>query len=245
MMRSRNYQIFSIIFKERFREPTLEIVIPIMLSSNVFINAFYERGNFTIYGIMLAFIPLISVSETIVFSLALRNIIFVTGDHIYRGSIISFLTFPIKRISLFLMMYFSDVIIPYILWLTTTEAFILFSGIPVPQFLVLIYTVGYFFVEDIILSVALTFRSAGISTLLSSFIVGTLFIFGGMLNYYEIIQGYHGLCITSALNPYVLLLYEAVSQKSLPCLFGGIIIELVIALLTFVFSLNKFKRMEI
>ena len=245
MMRSRNYQIFSVIFKERFREPTLEFIIPLMLSSNVFINAFYERGNFTIYGIILAFIPLISVSETMAFALALRNIIFVTGDHIYRGSIISFLTFPIKRTDLFLMMYFSDVITPYIIWLSTTEAYILMSGIPVPQFLILIYTIGYFFTENIILSIALTFKSAGIATLLSSFIIGLLFIFGGMLNYYELVQGYHVLGITSSLNPYVLLLYEAVNRKTLPCIYEGITIELIIATVTFFFSLNKFKRLEI
>ncbi len=245
MMHSRNYQIFNVIFKERFREPTLEVVVSLMFSSNVFINAFYERGDFSIYGIMLAFIPLISVSETITFALALRNIIFVTGDHIYRGSIVSFLIFPIKRLSLFLIMYFSDVITPYILWLGTTEAFIFFSGIPVPQFLILIYTIGYFFVENIILAIALTFRSAGIVTLLSLFIVGVLFIFGGMLNYYEIIQGYHVLSITSALNPYVLLLYEAVSKKNLPCIDGGILIEVIFSAVFLLYSMNKFKRLEI
>lgn len=245
MRHLRNYQIFSVIFKERFREPTLELVIPIMLVSNVFVNAFYARGNFTTYGIILAFIPLISVSETIAFALALRNIIFVTGDHIYRGSIISFLTFPVKRVTLFLMMYFSDVITPYILWLITTEVFILLSGIPVPQFLILVYTIGYFFTENIILSIALTFRSAGITTLLSNFIIGVLFIFGGMLNYYEIIQGSHMLGITSSLNPYVLLLYEAVSGKTLPCLYQGLLIEIVVAIITFLYSMNRFRRLEV
>jgi hypothetical protein len=245
MMHSRNYQIFSVIFKERFREPTLEFIIPLMFTSDVFINAFYERGNFTIYGVILAFIPLISVSETIAFALALRNIIFVTGDHIYRGSIISFLTLPIKRINLFFMIYFSDVIAPYIMWLTTTEAFIMLSGIPVPQYLILIYTIGYFFTENIILSIALTFKSAGIATLLSSFIIGVIFIFGGMLNYYELIQGSHMLGITSSLNPYVLLLYEAVNRKSLPCIYEGLVMEVMISLLTFVFSINRFRRLEI
>ncbi|AAK41503.1 Hypothetical protein SSO1265 [Saccharolobus solfataricus P2] len=151
MMPSRSFQIFRLIFKERYRQPTLELVIPTMLVSNVFISAFYARGVFNYYGLVLAFVPLISVSETLTFALALRNIIFVTGDHIYRGSIISFMMMAIKRISLFFFTYFCDVILPYLFWLFTTELYIFLSNIPVPQYLVLIYTVGYFFTENIVL----------------------------------------------------------------------------------------------
>ncbi|QGA68583.1 hypothetical protein [Sulfolobus sp. E11-6] len=245
MMRSRSFQIFRLIFKERYRQPTLELVIPTMLVSNVFITAFYARGVFNIYGLVLAFVPLISVSETLAFALALRNIIFVTGDHIYRGSIISFLMMPIKRINLFFFTYFCDIILPYLYWLSTTELYIFLSGIPVPQYLVLVYTVGYYFTENIILLTALSFRSGGIVTLLSGTIIGILFIFGGIAGYYGIITNSPIAPIATISNPYVFLIYEAISQKQVAYLNVGIYSEALISVVLFSVSLLKFKKMEV
>ncbi|AGJ61930.1 hypothetical protein [Saccharolobus islandicus] len=245
MMRSRSFQIFRVIFKERYRQPTLELVIPTMLVSNIFITAFYARGLFNTYGLVLAFIPLISVSETLAFALALRNIIFVTGDHIYRGSIISFIMIPIKRISLFFFTYFCDIVLPYLFWLFTTEIYILLSGIPVPQYLILVYTVGYFFTENIILLTALSFKSGGIVTLLSGTILGILFIFGGIAGYYGIMTNSPLTPIATISNPYVFLIYEAISQKQVTYLNVGIYSEVIISLILFFVSLQKFRMMEV
>ncbi len=132
MRRSSGFQVFNMVFKERYREPTLELVLPTMLVSNIFLSAFYERGAFSVLGIVLAMIPIISVSETLAFSIGLRNVVFVTGDHLYKGSIISFITTPVTRGELFAFIYFSDVVVPILLWTLTTELYSLLSGIAVP-----------------------------------------------------------------------------------------------------------------
>lgn len=245
MRLSRSFQIFKVIYKERYRRPTLELVIPAMLISNIFVAAFYARGLFSTYGIILSFIPLISVSETIAFSLALRNVIFVTGDHIYRGSIISFLTMPIRRSKLFLFIYFSDIILPYLFWISTTEIFILLSSIPVPSILLVTYTIGYFFAENLILLITLTFKSPGIVTLISGFALGILFIFGGIVVYYDIIYKSPYVGIASFSNPYVALLYSAITQKPTPYIITGLVIELFLGLMFLITSFIKFKNMEV
>lgn len=247
MKRSRSFQIFSVIFRERYREPTLELTIPTMLVSNIFLTAFYERSMFQLLGIVLAFVPMISVSETLAFALALRNIIFVTGDHISRGSIISFITLPIKRETLFLFIYVSDVILPYLFWTITTEVYSLLSNIPVPTLLLLTYTTGFFFTENLILLITLTFKSTGISTLLSIFITAGIFMFGGAAIYYEVIyKEYSLIYLTSFANPYVLWIFEALGTHNFtPQIISGLLIELFLSLFFLFVSYVKFLRLEV
>ncbi|AWR96353.1 hypothetical protein DFR86_01510 [Acidianus sulfidivorans JP7] len=246
MMRSRNFQIFNIIFKERYREPTLELVIPTMLVSNIFISAFYERGYFELLGIVLSFIPIISVSETLAFALALRNIIFVTGDHVTRGSIISFLTMPIKREELFFFIYTSDIIFPLVFWIITTEIYLILSGIEIPTLLILTYIAGYFFVENFILFLTLIFKSSGISTLVSFFSIGIIFLFGGILNYYDILyHNYSGTYYTSFANPYVLWIENALGKNFISQIEVGLTIDIIIGIILLIISYIKFKVLEL
>jgi hypothetical protein len=127
------------VYRERYREPTLELVVPTMLVSNVFLVAFYERFGFQLLGVVLAFVPLISVSETLAFSLGLRNLIFVTGEHLYDGSMISFLTYPLRRETLFFFIYISDVVLPLLMWVFTTLTYSMLSGVEVPSLLYLTF----------------------------------------------------------------------------------------------------------
>lgn len=246
-MRSRSFQVFNVIFKERYREPTLELTLPTMLISNIFITAFYERSNFQLLGIVLAFIPLISVSETLAFALSLRNIIFVTGDHISRGSIASFLIMPIRREKLFLFMYFCDVILPYLFWLLNTEIYLLLSNIQVDPLILLTYTMGFFFTENLILTITLYFKSTGITTIISLFLIGILFIFGGALEYYELLYNhYYALYFSSFANPYVPWIFETVGTINLlPQIFSGIILDGIISIVLLIISFVKFTRLEI
>jgi hypothetical protein len=160
------------VYRERYREPTLELVVPTMLVSNVFLVAFYERFGFQLLGVVLAFVPLISVSETLAFSLGLRNLIFVTGEHLYDGSMISFLTYPLRRETLFFFIYISDVVLPLLMWVFTTLTYSMLSGVEVPSLLYLTFVAGYLFSENLVLLIILLFRSPGVSTLLSLFLLG-------------------------------------------------------------------------
>jgi hypothetical protein len=246
MRLSRDFQILKIIFKERYRGPTLEIMLSMMIVSNIFLTAFYARGLFSLYGIVLAFIPLISVSETIAFAIGMRNVIFVTGDHMSRQAIISFLTFPISRIKLFFFTYISDLIIPYLCWLASTEVYVLLSGINVSQGLVIVYTIGYFFSLNIILLITLTLRSSGLVTLSSGFVLGILFIFGGIAEYYEIISKSISLAnVLSFANPYVILVYEAIQNSHVNYFNLGVTIELIASIALLIISIIRFKEMEV
>ncbi|AOL16640.1 hypothetical protein BFU36_07925 [Sulfolobus sp. A20] len=246
MRLSRDFQILKMIFKERYREPTLEVIFSTMIVSNVFITAFYARALFSLYGIVLAFIPLISVSETIAFAIGMRNIIFVTGDHIARQTIVSFLTFPISRIKLFSFIYITDLLVPYLCWLSSTEIYILLSGIDVPQGLILLYSIGYFFSLNLILLITLTMRSSGLVTLFSGFVLGVLFVFGGIAEYYEIISNNLSLAnIISFANPYVILLYQAIRNSNINYFNFGVIIEFITSLVLLVISIIKFKELEV
>lgn len=246
MMLLKNFQIFRLIFRERYREPTIEIVFPFMMASNIFLPAFSERGFFQTYAIVLALFPIISVSETIAFALGLRNIIFVTGNHIYRGSIIPFFMLPIKRSAIFFMMYFSDVVFPYILWLLSLEFYLIISGIYVPSIIIITFTCGYFFIENIIYLISLTFKSEGISTLLSIFTSGIIFIFGGILNYELIISNSSLLLLSSFSNPFIILLAQYEENKDmLIFLLSGLLTESVISTFALLYSYIRFVRLEI
>ncbi|ARM74830.1 hypothetical protein [Acidianus manzaensis] len=246
MMRSRDFQIFNVIFKERYREPTLELVIPTMLISNIFISAFYERGYFQLLGLVLSFIPIISVSETLAFALSLRNIIFVTGDHISRGSIISFLTMPIKREKLFIYIYISDIIFPLLFWLITLEIYIFLSGIKIPSLLILTFVSGFFFIENFIMLLTLILKSSGIATLVSLFSSGIIFLFGGILSYYDILyHNYFMTYFTSFANPYVLWIEDSLGKNFTPEILSGIIIDGILSLIFVIISYIRFKVIEV
>nr|WP_241032804.1 hypothetical protein [Saccharolobus solfataricus] len=51
--------------------------------------------------------------------------------------------------------------------------------------------------------------------------------------------------IATISNPYVFLIYEAVSEKRVPYLNVGIYTEAVISLILFAISALKFKRIEV
>ncbi|EZQ11221.1 hypothetical protein CM19_01655 [Candidatus Acidianus copahuensis] len=246
MRLSRSLQIFRIIFKERYRDPTLELILPTMLLSNVFLSAFYERSGFELFGIVLAFIPIISVSETLAFSLGLRNIVFVTGDHMYRGSIISFLMSPIKREELFVFIYISDVVLPLLFWVSSTLFYSFMAEIGVPPLLYLTFISGYFFAENVTFLLTILFRSPGVSTLISMFILGGTFILGGSINYYLLIQGfYNHLYLTSFTNPYVLWIVYSLGKNVLPQIVFGVEIDLILAVLALTLTFVKFMRLEV
>ncbi|AWS00407.1 hypothetical protein [Metallosphaera hakonensis] len=245
MRRSRGFQIFKIVFRERYREPTLELVLPTMLVANVFLSAFYERGDFGLLGVVLGFTPVISVSETLAFALGLRNVIFVTGDHMYKGGIISFLTMPASRTTLFLYIYFTDVVVPWILWFLTSLLYSLLSGIAVPWLLLATFTSGYLFSLNVVFLLTVLLRSPGVTTLASMFTLGSIFVFGGALGYYQIIQGGTGLLyLTSFANPYVLWIADSLGKDLLPQITTGVVMELGLALIALVVGFVKFRGYE-
>ncbi|EWG07685.1 MAG: hypothetical protein ASUL_04234 [Candidatus Aramenus sulfurataquae] len=234
------------IFKERYREPTLELVLPTMLVSNVFLSAFYERGGFSLLGVVLSMVPVISVSETLAFSLGLRNVIFVTGDHLYNESIISFLTTPVRREELFAFIYFSDVVVPVLLWAFTTALYSLLSGVPVPPLLALTFVVGYFFAENLVLLLTLVFKSPGVSTLVSIFVLGGVFVFGDAGEYFYALQGEYGkIFALSFTNPFVPWIITALGKDLYQQVEVGVAVDGFIAALTFVLSFLKFRGLEV
>ncbi len=246
MRYSRSFQVFRMIFRERYREPTLELVLPTMLVSNIFLNAYYERSGFQLLGIVLAFIPIISVSETLAFAIGFRNIVYVTGDHIYKGGIISFITTPVSRTKVFLYIYISDVIVPLVLWLLTTLAYSAMAGIPIPPLVLLTFIAGYFFSENIIFTLTLTLRSPGIITLASLFIVGGIFIFGGIGIYYLLLKrSIEELYLLSFINPYLLWIGQAEGGKFMPIIISGITADALIAIAFFILCFIIFRRLEL
>ena len=245
MRHSRGFQIFRIIFRERYREPTLELVVPTMLVANIFLSAFYERGNFSLLGVVLGFTPVISVSETLAFALGLRTAIFVTGDHVYKGSIISFLTMPVRREILFVYIYLSDVVLPWFLWLLTSVLYSSLSGIAVPSLILATFTAGYFFSLNVVLLLTILLRSPGVATLTSMFVLGSIFVFGGALGYYQILEGNTSLLyLSSFANPYVLWIADSLGKNLVPQIITGIWTEVFVAVITLMISFTKFRGLE-
>ncbi|WP_338602868.1 hypothetical protein V6M85_03115 [Sulfolobus tengchongensis] len=242
-------QIFKILFKERYKDPTLQLMLPVMLAGYVFVPAFLEKGQFLDYAIVIAYIPIISLPETIALSLALRNIIFVLGDHLTSGSIVSFLMMPIKRSMFFLMSYVLDVVLPYLFWLVSNYFYL--ADIEyinaLTNLLSLTYTAGYFFSTSVILFYTLLLRSNGASTLASLFTLGSIFIIGGFGNYALVSTDPHLLAVTSFMNPYPLLLYYSFTQRQniIPFLFTGIMIDFVSAIVLAIISFLMFIRLEV
>jgi hypothetical protein len=111
--------------------------------------------------------------------------------------------------------------------------------------LLVTYTIGYFFAENLILLITLTFKSPGIVTLISGFALGILFIFGGIVVYYDIIYKSPYVKFASFSNPYVVLLYSAITQKPTPYVITGLVIELFLSSTFLIISFIKFKNMEV
>ncbi|BFH72889.1 hypothetical protein SJAV_08330 [Sulfurisphaera javensis] len=246
---SSTISVFKILFKERYKDPTLQLMLPTILIGNIFIPAFLEKGGFQTYALVVAFIPIISLSETVAFALALRNIIFVLGDHLTSGSIVSFLMMPIKRRTFFLMSYFLDVILPYLMWLIINVFYLMDIGYWnfMTQILTASFTAGYFFSTNVILFLTLTIRSNGATTLASMFILGSIFIVGGFGNYSLLSTNPSVLSITSFLNPYPLLLAYAISSNAtyLGYAMSGVLIDFILAVILLIISFLIMLRMEV
>lgn len=243
------FKVLKILFKERYKDPTLQIMIPTMIVGYIFVPAFLERGDFEPYSLVLAFIPIISLSETVSFSLALRNIIFVLGDHLTNGSIVSFLMMPVKRSTFFLMSYFLDIVLPYVFWVVINYLYLLDIGYlnSLTNLLTITYTAGYFFSTSVILFITLLLRSNGASTLASLFTLGSIFIIGGFGNYTLVVNNSPSLAVTSFMNPYPLILAYAFSDSTslIPLIIEGIVIDFILAGVLFFISLIMFKRLEV
>ncbi|MEM0073039.1 hypothetical protein [Metallosphaera sp.] len=246
MKYSRSFQVFKLVLKERYREPTLELVLPLMLVSNVFLSAFYERGDFNLLGVVLSFVPIIGVSETLAFALGLRNVVFVSGDHIHQGSIISFLMMSIRRETLFFFLYVSDVVLPLAFWILTTSTYSLLSGIPVPALLLLTYVGGYLFSLNLVLLLTIYLRTPGLVVLISFFSLGSVFVFGGAINYYELIEGnLSSLFFSSFSNPYVLWIAYSLGRNLISQIYVGVAVDLSLALIFLLMSFKAFRVIEL
>ncbi|GAA5420032.1 hypothetical protein Stok01_01994 [Sulfurisphaera tokodaii] len=243
------FEIFKILFKERYKDPTLQLMLPVILVGYVFIPAFLEKGDFEPYSLVVAYIPLINLSETVTFSLALRNIIFVLGDHLTNGSIVSFLMMPIKRIRFFLYSYILDVVLPYLFWLISNIFYLLDINMinTLTITLMWLYTAGYFFSTSVILFYTLLLRSNGASTLASLFTLGSIFIVGGFGNYTLIESNSSFLALTSFMNPYPIILAYSFnpSYTLLNYLMDGVIIDGFLSIILFFISLIIFHRIEV
>gem|GEM_PF-2288259 len=79
----------------------------------------------------------------------------------------------------------------------------------------------------------------------SGTILGILFIFGGIAGYYGIMTNSPLTPIATISNPYVFLIYEAITQKQVTYLNVGIYSEVIISLILFFVSLQKFRIMEV
>jgi hypothetical protein len=249
-MSSRSLQIFKLLFKERYKDPTLQLIIPTIISGYLFVPAFLIRGDFLSYALVVGSIPLISIPESVTFSIALRNIIFVFGDHMNTGSIVSFLMLPIKRTTFFLFTYTCDVLIPYTIWIITYlwyfYEFNYLNSLVIT--LALIFTSGYFFSTSIVLFYTIILRSSGASTLASLFTLGSIFIVGGFGNYELITSSPSALSFTAFMNPYPLVLAYSIKPTYFSSLLNyvnsGIITDFALALILLLISFLRFKVME-
>jgi len=170
----------------------------------------------------------------------------VTGEHLYDGSMISFLTYPLRRETLFFFIYISDVVLPLLMWVFTTLTYSMLSGVEVPSLLYLTFVAGYLFSENLVLLIILLFRSPGVSTLLSLFLLGGIFVFGGALNYYQLVQGdVTPLYLTSFLNPFVLWIAQSFGKDLTSEIVSGVVGELALTSLTFLISFLRFRVMEV
>jgi hypothetical protein len=250
---SYSLRLFRVVLKERYKSPTLELMVPAIIAGNLMIPAFLIRGGFQLYGLVLAFVPMINVSETAVLALALRNIIFVTGEHVYQGFISSFLTSPVTRTKFFLMVYLSDVVVPISLYWIVETLYSLSAGIlnPYSISLFVVFTGGYLFTSGVIYLATLILKSPGASVLTSMFVLSAIFVGGGVGEVGLIISKDLGLLyLTSWMNPYVIAIAETVLPASVnetlaSALTLGTVVDFALGIALFVASLVLFRRMDI
>ena len=249
-MSSRSLQVFKLLFKERYKDPTLQLIIPTVITGYLFVPAFLIRGDFLSYALVVESIPLISIPESITFSIALRNIVFVFGDHMNSGSIVSFLMLPVKRATFFLFTYICDVLFPYVIWAITYfwyfYEFDYLNNLVI--ILALVFTSGYFFSTSVVLFYTVILRSSGASTLASLFTLGSIFIVGGFGNYELITSSSSALNFTAFMNPYPLVLAYSIRPTYFSFLLtyinNGVITDFVLALILLLVSFIRFKVME-
>ena len=245
--------ILRLVLKERYKAPTLELMVPAIVVGNVFIPAYLERGGFQLYGLVLAFIPLINVSETAVFALALRNVVFVTVEHLYQGYLSSFLTMPISRLRFFVYTYFADILFPLVIYWIVETLYLSASGIfnPYSLSMLIIFTAGYLFSSNFLLAVSILVRSPGASVLTTGFSLGSIFIGGGIAEYYLITTDrLDSLPVISWTNPYVVAIVETVLHGSKAAVLAnslavGVVADVVLAVALLVFSLWQFVRVDL
>ncbi|MGC9106144.1 MAG: hypothetical protein ACP5HQ_06990 [Thermoprotei archaeon] len=251
---SYSLRLFRVILKERYKSPTLELMVPAIIAGNLMIPAFLIRGGFQPYGLVLAFVPMINVSETAVLALALRNIIFVTGEHVYQGFISSFLTAPVTRTNFFLMVYLSDVLIPIALYWAIETLYSLATGIlnPYTISLLIVFTGGYLFSVGVICLATLMLKSPGASVLTSMFVLSAIFVGGGVGEVGIIVSSKDMglLYLASWMNPYVIAIAETVLPKSVgetlaSALTVGTLVDFALGVALFLVSLTLFRRMDL
>ena len=245
--------ILRLVLKERYKAPTLELMVPAIVAGNVFIPAYLERGGFQLYGLVLAFVPLINVSETATFALALRNVVFVTIEHMYQGYLASFLTMPVSRLRFFVYTYFADILFPLVIYWIVETLYLSASGIlnPYSLSMLIIFTAGYLFSSNFLLAVSMLIRSPGASVLTTGFSLGSIFIGGGIAEYYLITTDrVNSLPIISWTNPYVVAIAETVLHGSKVVVLAdsltvGVIVDVVLAIILLIFSLWQFVRVDL
>ncbi|BCU69583.1 hypothetical protein [Stygiolobus caldivivus] len=247
-----SFQVFKILFKERYKDPTLQLILPTMIVGYIFIPSFLIKGNFLSYALVLANIPIISIPETIAIALALRNVIFVLGDHMNSGSIVSFLMMPVKRRTFFFMSYFNDIVLPFLMWAVTYFWYLweisLINDLTI--LMALVYASGYFFSTSVILLYTVLLRSNGAATLASMFTLGSIFIIGGIGNYELLISGagFSSLSLTSFMNTYPLILAYSINPStffySIQYVVTGIEVDSLLGLILLIISYLRFRVME-
>jgi len=250
---SSTLKVFRVVLKERYKSPTLELIVPAMIAGNVMIPAFLIRGGFQPYGLVLSFIPMINVSETAAIALALRNVIFVTGEHVYQGFVSSYLTMPVSRTSFFLMALASDVVIPLFIFLAIETVYLGLAGIlnPYSSSMLIVFSAGYLFSTGVIYLTTFLLKSPGASVLTSIFLLSAIFVGGGVGEFGLLIsKNLNFLPLVSWTNPYVI----AVAETLLPSrYFGalanaltlGVLIDLILGALLYVITLLYFRGMDL
>ncbi|BCU67686.1 hypothetical protein HS7_11230 [Sulfolobales archaeon HS-7] len=251
MIYSRQLLNFTkLVLRERYRDPTLQLVIPTLLVGNIFIPVFLADDQFKVYALALSMIPVLNTAETLTFALVLRNVIFVFGDHIYTNSVVSFLMLPVSRRSYFLTSLLSDVGIPYVLWLLTTLLYLWGSGTlnVISELAILSFTVGLLFSSSILFLLVMSLRNPGTVTISSLLLLGGIFGFGGLGVYYLAIS-VHNLWITGLagiMNPFILDLGYGATFKLefIYELVIALIAESLLSILILSFAYRMFREME-
>lgn len=254
MAKNISYAIFRVMFKERYKDPVLQLVVPITLIGFIYVPLFLERGNLQPYALVLSFVPIVNITETLIFTIAMRNIIFVFGDHLKNYSVYTYLTMPITRSKYFLFSFIVDVMIPYMIWIASFFAYGYMSGIFEFSLLfyillsIIAYTAGYLFSTSLVLLYTVTLKSSGGVVLLSFFSLGAIFLGGGASLYYAFLTGRNSIVpLISFMNPFIpLIAYASVGDYFyLTAYTIGCVIDFAVAGIVFLISYLIFINMEL